>query len=115
MNWVSRRSSRVGAMKEDKKLKDILRILSSRKILLFDRFGITDLAVFGSYAGGKQGETSDVDIFVELKKESKTFDNFMDLKFYLEALLGDRKVDLVTKESIREEFRSGIFEEAVHV
>lgn len=115
MNWISRQSSRVGEMKEDKKLKDILRILGSRRILLFDRFGVTDLAIFGSYTGGKQSETSDVDIFVELKKEFKTFDNFMDLKFYLEELLENRRVDLVTKESIREEFRPKIFEEAVHV
>ena len=102
-------------MKEEKRLNDMLEILSNRKKLLFDRFGITDLAVFGSYAGGKPCETSDVDIFVELKKGFKTFDNFMDLKFYLEELLENRKVDLVTKESIREEFRPGIFEEAVHV
>ncbi len=52
---------------------------------------------------------------MELRKEFKTFDNFMDLKFYLEGLLENRKVDLVTKESIREEFRPGIFEEAVHI
>lgn len=100
---------------KEKKLKDILDVLSKRKLLLGDRFGVTDLAVFGSYARSKQGETSDVDIFVELKKEFKTFDNFMDLKFFLEELLGDRRVDLVTKESIREEFRPKVFEEAVHV
>jgi len=102
------------SMKE-KKLKDILDVLSKRKLLLGDRFGVTDLAVFGPYARSKQGETSDVDIFVELKKEFKTFDNFMDLKFFLEELLGNRRVDLLTKESIRKEFRPKVFEEAVHV
>jgi predicted nucleotidyltransferase len=102
-------------MKKERKLKDILTSLSNRKVLLFDKFGVTDLAVFGSYARSQQTDASDVDIYVELKKEFKTFDNFMDLKFFLEDLLESRKVDLVTKESIREEFRPKIFEEAVHV
>ncbi|NIM10554.1 MAG: nucleotidyltransferase [Candidatus Aminicenantes bacterium] len=102
-------------MKEERKLKDILATLSNRKVLLFDKFGVTELAVFGSYARSQQTDASDVDIYVELKKEFKTFDNFMDLKFFLEDLLESRKIDLVTKESIREEFRPKIFEEAVHV
>jgi predicted nucleotidyltransferase len=82
---------------------------------LIDRFGVIDLAVFGSYARGQQEETSDVDIFVELKKGFKTFDDFMDLRFYLEELFEGREVDLVTRESIREEFRPQVFAEAVHV
>jgi len=102
-------------MKEEKKLKDILEILSNRKLFLSDKFGVTGLAVFGSYARKQQTKHSDVDIYVELKKEFKTFDNFMDLKFFLEELLKVRKVDLVTKESIRKEFQPTIFEEAVHV
>jgi len=102
-------------MKEEKKLNDVLEILSNRKIFLFDKFGVTDLAVFGSFARKQQTENSDVDIYVELKKEFKTFDNFMDLKFFLEELLKDRKIDLVTKESIRKEFQPTIFKESVHV
>ena len=102
-------------MNVEKKFKDILEILSNRKVFLFDKFGVTDLAVFGSFARSRQTGTSDIDIYVELKKENKTFDNFMDLKFFLEELLGDRKIDLVTKESIRLELQPTIFEEAVHV
>ena len=102
-------------MSKEKELKDILNILSKRKLLLIDPFGVLDLAIFGSYARGQQKETSDVDIFVEFKKEFKTFDNFMDLQFYLEALFGGRKVDLVTRESIREEFLPQALTEAVHI
>jgi len=58
-------------MKEEKKLKDILEILSKRKIFLLDKFGVTDLAVFGSYARKQQTGNSDVDIYVELKKDRK--------------------------------------------
>ncbi len=102
-------------MKKEKKLNDILKILAKRKLLLSDKFGVTDLAIFGSYARSQQKGSSDIDIYVELKKEFKTYNNFMDLKFYLEDLLENRKVDLVTKHSIRRELQPAIFEEAVHV
>lgn len=102
-------------MKSKVKLKDVLDILSRRKVFIYKKFGVTDLAVFGSFAGNRQVESSDVDIYVELKKEYKTFDNFMDLKFYLEDLLESRKVDLVTRESIRKELQPRIYKEAVHV
>ncbi|MCK4766056.1 MAG: nucleotidyltransferase family protein [Candidatus Aminicenantes bacterium] len=95
-------------------LDELLAILSSRKKPLFEKFGAVDVAVFGSYAIEEQEPTSDVDIFVELKKEFKTFDNYMDLKFFLEELL-NKKVDLVTKEAIRAEIQPRVFMEAVHV
>ncbi|MBO1222809.1 MAG: nucleotidyltransferase domain-containing protein [Candidatus Scalindua sediminis] len=72
------------------------------------------IAVFGSYAKNKQKKRSDIDIFVELKEKYKTFDNFMELKFFLEKIVG-RKIDLLIKESIREELKSRIFKEAVYV
>ena len=42
-------------------------------------------------------ETSDIDVLVEFEKPS--FDNFMDLLFFLEDLFG-KKVDLVTTKGI---------------
>jgi len=44
-------------------------------------------------------ERSDVDILVEFEPEQKTFDNFMQLAFFLEDLSG-RNVDLITIESL---------------
>jgi hypothetical protein len=40
-----------------------------------------------------------VDILVEFDPDQKTFDNFMQLAFFLEDLF-DRKVDLITTESL---------------
>lgn len=99
----------------DYSLSELLEILNSKREFLLDEFGVIDLAVFGSYAKNEQEKSSDVDIYVELKKEFKTFDNFMDLKFYLEELLYNKRVDLVIKESIREELKPKILLEAVHV
>ncbi len=96
-------------------LNDLLEILNSKKKFLLKKFGVIDLAIFGSYAKNEQSENSDIDIYVEMKKEFKTFDNFMDLKFFIEGLLPHKKVDLMIKESIRKEFKPKIFMEAVHV
>ncbi|MEN4017774.1 MAG: nucleotidyltransferase family protein [Methanobacterium sp.] len=55
------------------------------------------IGIFGSYAKGQQNEESDVDILVEFEKP--TFDNFMELAFFLEDLFG-KKVDLLTPKSL---------------
>jgi len=61
------------------------------------RFGVRRIGLFGSFARGEQKETSDVDILVEF--EEPTFDNFMELAFFLENLFGKR-VELVTPDSL---------------
>lgn len=94
-------------------LKNILKILKDNKEILSEKFGVTDIAIFGSYVTGEQNKRSDIDIFVELKPEYKTFDNYMELKFYLQKITS-KKIDLAIKESIREELKPIIIEEAVH-
>ena len=93
---------------------EVLGVLTRKKKFLYKNFGVIDAALFGSYAKNEQKEDSDVDIYVRLKPEFKTFDNFMELRFFLEDILG-RKVDLVTKEAIREELKINIFSEAINV
>ncbi|MCK5426870.1 MAG: nucleotidyltransferase family protein [Thermodesulfovibrionia bacterium] len=94
-------------------IKDILRILKDNKITLSEKYGVTDIAVFGSYVRNEHKGKSDIDIFVELKPGFRTFDNFMDLKFYLQKVTS-KKIDLVVKDSIRQELKPAIFKEAVH-
>ena len=61
--------------------------------------GVKRLGLFGSFVRGQQNMDSDVDVLVEFAPECKTFDNFMQLAFFLEALF-DRRVELVTPESL---------------
>ena len=63
------------------------------------RFGVKRFGLFGSFVRSEQNEESDVDILVDFDPNEKTFDNFMNLAFFLEELLG-RRVDLVTRESL---------------
>ena len=65
-------------------------------------FGVKRLALFGSYLRNEQKEESDIDFLVEFEQDKKTFDNYFDLKFFLEKLF-NCKVDLVIKETIKEE------------
>ena len=75
--------------------------------------GVKTLAVFGSVARDEARSDSDVDIMVEFQSPA-TFDGYMDLKFFLEDLLG-HPVDLVTRKSIRPRLKPQIESEALYV
>ena len=67
--------------------------------------------MFGSAARNEASDASDLDFLVEFDR--KSFDNYMDLKFYLEELIG-RPVDLVLKDAVKPRLREPILAEAVH-
>jgi predicted nucleotidyltransferase len=46
-------------------------------------FGVNRLGIFGSAAKGSFTESSDVDLLVEFYPEKKSFDNFIDLSFFM--------------------------------
>lgn len=62
-------------------------------------FGVEKIGVFGSFVTGNINEESDVDLLVEFEPTKKSFDNFMELSFFLEDLL-KRRVELITKQSL---------------
>jgi len=76
--------------------------------------GVKRLGLFGSFARGEQNAESDIDVLVEFEQDKKTFDNFMQLSFYLEDLL-QRRVELVTPESISPYIRPYIIKEVEYV
>ncbi|RMI09646.1 MAG: nucleotidyltransferase [Calditrichaeota bacterium] len=56
------------------------------------KLGVRRLGLFGSFVRGHQDGSSDVDMLVEFKPGHKTFDNFMQMVFLLELLLGQQEV-----------------------
>ena len=74
------------------------------------KYGVKNIGLFGSYIKNKQTRESDIDLVVEFKKGKKTFDNYMELKFFLEDLL-ECKVDLVIAEAIKPDLKSYIMED----
>ncbi|MEW6501913.1 MAG: nucleotidyltransferase family protein [Thermodesulfobacteriota bacterium] len=75
------------------------------------RFTVRRIGVFGSMARDNASASSDVDVLVELAEP--TFDHYMDLKFYLESLLG-RPVDLVLHDTIKPRLKAIIEHEVVY-
>lgn len=90
-----------------------LQLLIKHKPMLAQRFGVTDLALFGSTARDMAREDSDVDILVSFEGPA-TSERYFGVMFYLEDLLG-HSVDLVTQKALRPELRPFIEKEALHV
>ena len=93
--------------------EQILERLSASIDEIRRRFRVTTLAVFGSVARGEAAADSDIDVLVAFEGRAD-FDRYMDLRFYLEDLLG-MHVDLVTDAALRPQLRPAIEQEAIRV
>jgi len=89
--------------------KSILKKIEDNKNNLI-KCEVKRIGLFGSFLKGKQNDKSDIDFIVEFNKS--TFDNYMDLKFFLEKLF-HKKVDLVTEKSLKPSLKY-IKEEAIY-
>ena len=76
--------------------------------------GARRLGLFGSFARNEANESSDLDFLVEFEPGAKSFDNYMDLKMFLEDLFG-RRVDLVLSNVIKPRLRDRILQETIYV
>lgn len=75
------------------------------------RMGVRKLGLFGSYRRGTPTSKSDLDFLVVLERQS--FDDYMEVKFFLEDLF-DCPVDLVLEETIKPRLRPYILGEVVY-
>jgi len=87
--------------------------LKNHLVEIKSKFKVKEIGIFGSRIKGKAKTGSDIDILVEFEQGYKTFDNYMDLKFYLEKRFGCR-VDLVLKNALKEELKPYILSEVVY-
>lgn len=77
---------------------EILEFLRLHRRHFEENYSVRRIGLFGSVLRGTAGDTSDVDILVEFS--TPTFDNYMDLKFFLEEHI-KRPVDLVLADSLK--------------
>lgn len=92
---------------------EVLASLARSKSLLGARYGVTDLALFGSTARGTAGADSDIDILVAFDGPA-TSERYFGVQFFLEDLKG-RPVDLVTDKALRAELRPFVERDAVAI
>lgn len=77
------------------------------------KFHVSRIGVFGSFARGEGRKESDVDVLVEFITGFKTFDNYMDLKFFLEDIFS-RNVDLVTINALKPQLKDDILKDVIY-
>ena len=92
--------------------EEVLAKLEEARADLKQKYSVVRIGVFGSFARDKAAAGSDVDILVEL--DEPTFDNYMDLKFKLEDMLG-RDVDLVLADTVKPRLRPIIAKQVRYV
>ena len=92
---------------------EALNLLRSHKPALAERYGVTALALFGSFARDQATNSSDVDILVEFGTPPD-WRAYFGVVSYLEDILG-RPVDVATIADVRKEIRPFVERDAVHV
>lgn len=96
-----------------KSTEEVIDILREFKRTSGEKYGIEQLALFGSTARGEQREGSDIDVCVKLRKT--TFRIYMTLKEELEKLF-HTKVDVLTKhDNMRKLFQQNIERDAIYI
>ncbi|MFC1794344.1 nucleotidyltransferase family protein, partial [Planctomycetota bacterium] len=93
------------------RVSELLRQQRNEILKLASQHGARNVRVFGSAARGEAGTDSDIDFLVELEPDRTLFD-LGALVMDLQDLL-DRKIDIVTDDSIYWLLRRKILKEAV--
>jgi len=83
-------------------------IAESHSIL--NGLGVKSIGLFGSFLRDEAQKDSDVDLLVDFHSGKKSFDNFMELSFYLEDLFG-RRVEIITPQSLSKHIGPHILKE----
>ncbi|MFA6261959.1 MAG: nucleotidyltransferase family protein [Bacteroidia bacterium] len=86
--------------------------LKSIKPELTDKFHVSRIGYFGSFASGQQHEDSDLDLLVEFSKPIGW--EFFTLEQFLEQALGI-PIDLVTKNALKEHIKQSILNQVQYI
>jgi len=98
-----------------KSLTEIKEVLQTEKPYLADKYGVTEIGVFGSYVRGEQHSDSDLDILIELVDPPRiSLLGLVNLENYLSNLLGI-KVQVAIKKNLRKRIGKRILDEVVPV
>jgi len=91
---------------------DILNKLKELKPFLKREYSVKEIGLFGSFASDSARDDSDIDLLVELEKPIGW--KFFSLEIYLEQIFG-RKIDLVTKNALRDRLKEDILNKVNYV
>ncbi len=86
--------------------------LNELKPKLYKDYSVKKIGLFGSFSDDSFNEDSDIDLLVELEKPIGW--KFFSLEIYLENIF-NRKIDLVTKNALKEQIRESILKQVKYV
>jgi uncharacterized protein len=95
-------------------LKEIRTRLRKNLPDLQQRYGVSDLWLFGSYVRHEQSQDSDLDVLVTFDNPHLSLIQFIQLEMELSELLGV-KVDLVERDSLKPAISQHILHEVITV
>jgi uncharacterized protein len=90
---------------------DQLRKKRAEILAIADKYGATNLRIFGSVSRGDDRPDSDIDILIDQENAWNLFDHVAMMQD-LEDLL-ERKVDLATADALRPGFKDRILQDAI--
>jgi predicted nucleotidyltransferase len=91
---------------------DIISRLEELKPFLYQNYAVKEIGLFGSFSDGSSTNDSDIDILVELERPIGW--RFFSLELFLESVF-KRKIDLVTKNSIKEQLKKDILKKVHYI
>ena len=95
-------------------LEDIKNKLRTHMKYLNDKYGASEIGIFGSYVKGEQDKgLSDLDVLVEFD-DGITLIKFIEMENYLSDQIGV-KVDLVMKRALKPEIGKRILKEVIYL
>ncbi len=93
--------------------QDIIDKLRKQKPELVRQYGVSQLALFGSYARNEQNESSDIDVIVEFEKPISGL-RFVSLAEAIEATIG-LPADVVPSDGIKPRYLDFVGKDLVYV
>lgn len=91
---------------------EILNKLHELKPVLYRDYSVREIGLFGSFSDNSFTEDSDIDLLVEFEKPVGW--KYLSLEIFLENVFG-RKIDLVTKNALKEQIRDNILNQVKYV
>ena len=92
----------------------VLDFLSQNKIMFRNKYHITRIGLFGSYARGEQNINSDIDLLIEFEDNTQDlYDLKIQIKDFFKLKLGV-DVDICREKYIKPRIKNSILKEAIY-
>ncbi len=90
----------------------IIEQLKKIKPILSEKYGITELALFGSYSRNEENEKSDIDIMVDYQNPMGL--KYFDIVYELENIFKEKKIQVISKAGIKPRYFDRIKQDLIY-